>query len=486
MNEEKETKETPEVDKAEEEEEKIEETKAEEAPLEEKTPLATEEEQKPAQAAIQASAEGEGETKPAPEANPVASHKADDIDGEYNGKGEDASNSNDFFHKINYSNDGTRTIDEQMEALRSQYADKLGQTKIIDVISIVMMIAAFAAVILVLFLGRSSMPNWVTWVIFGAAVVVIIAAFILSAAFNKKSAKVAKEYLGAYEELLNGYVLSDLNVEDPSICIEAKIPDKSIIEAHYFRTITKIESRAIVEGRRNSYNFLLGEVAVVIPPVKIEDCNKKPEDRLNLDGTTYIPAPVENTTTGTVEVPARDMTLVDIKINTEANEKEAKKKEKDLAKASENQSDEVSSGLFGKYYAYDRAVKSEESVIITVMGVKQYTVLPDNTAGFKALYIPGLKSNIVVYAADPKKAAKFFDQKGVELLNALQTNITVQCLFISLNSYGSKLGITLSDDVMQLPMKKLASLGAFDAYKEATDKAFAFIDYATDKSALGE
>ncbi len=460
------------------EETKNEEVKPEaEAPEEVKNPEAS-----AAASAIAAADKPEEEKSETSEPKPET--KADDISGTYNGTDKPSDpKSPTYFHKINYSNDGTISIDEQMENLRAGYAKKLGKSRIFDVISIVLMLSAFVAVLLLMFLRNENTPNWVTWVVLVIALVVIIGAFVLSTVFNKKNAAVAKEYLGAYEELLNGFVLSDMNVEDAKICVDAKIEDKQIIEAHYFKVINKIESRAIVEGSRNSYGFTLGEVAVVIPPVKISDCNKKPEDLLELDGTAYIPSPVENTLTGTQEVPAKDMTLVDLKLNEELNGKDAKKKSKDEQKAQANASDEVSSGLFGKYYAYDRSVKSEESVIITFMGSKEYTVLPDYTTGFKALHVPGLRSNIVVYAADPKESAKFFDEQGVALLNAITPNMTVQSLFISLNSYGSKCGIMLSDDIMQLPIKKLGSLGAYDAYKEATDKAFAFIDYADDKSA---
>jgi hypothetical protein len=42
--------------------------------------------------------------------------------------------------------------------------------------------------------------------------------------------------------------------------------------------------------------------------------------------------------------------------------------------------------------------------------------------------------------------------------------------------------MTLSDDIMQLPIKQLAHLGSFDLYKDCTDKAFAFIDYVASKA----
>jgi hypothetical protein len=102
--------------------------------------------------------------------------------------------------------------------------------------------------------------------------------------------------------------------------------------------------------------------------------------------------------------------------------------------------------------------------------------------GFKDIKVPTLRNNIVVYAVNPKTISKFFDEEGCRLVNDFVPNTVVQSAFISINSYGSKVGMTLSDDIMQLPIKQLAHLGSFDLYKDSTDKAFAFIDYVASKA----
>ncbi len=43
--------------------------------------------------------------------------------------------------------------------------------------------------------------------------------------------------------------------------------------------------------------------------------------------------------------------------------------------------------------------------------------------------------------------------------------------------------MNLSDDIMQLPVKPFQHLGAFDAYKKATDACFSFIDFVESKKA---
>lgn len=398
--------------------------------------------------------------------------RPDDVSGTYNGTS--ANPDNTYFNPIRYINDGTISIDDSMENNRKAFNQKLKKSKVIDVIAIVMMLVSFAAVLVVVFLnkGENALP-WLNWVVFGIALVVIVASFILTTVYNKKNAKITKAYLNDYEDTLNGYVISDLSVVDPSLCVDAKINDQDIIQAHYFHTINRIESRAVVEGKRKGFSFSLGEVAVVIPTVSIESCNKKPEDYLNLDGSTYVPEPISDTETGTQELASKDMTVVDLDMVT----KDAKKREKDEKRARMNQQTETATGLFGKIYAYGMAIDSEDSIMIAFMGRKDATVLPDNLTGFNAVKVPGLRGNIVVYCINPLSSAKFFDEEGVRLLNDIVPNEVVESLFISINSYGSKVGMTLSDDIMQLPIKQLSHLGSYELYKDATDKAFAFIDH---------
>lgn len=398
--------------------------------------------------------------------------RPDDVSGTYNGTSVNPDNT--YFNPIRYINDGTISIDDSMENNRKAFNQKLKKSKVIDVIAIVMMLISFAAVLVVVFLnkGENALP-WLNWVVFGIALVIIVASFILTTVYNKKNAKITKAYLNDYEDTLNGYVISDLSVVDPTLCVDAKINDQDIIQAHYFHTINRIESRAVVEGKRKGFSFSLGEVAVVIPTVSIDSCNKKPEDYLNLDGSTYVPEPISDTETGTQELASKDMTVVDLDMVT----KDAKKREKDEKRARMNQQTETATGLFGKIYAYGMAIDSEDSIMIAFMGRKDATVLPDNLTGFNAIKVPGLRGNIVVYCINPLSSAKFFDEEGIRLLNDIVPNEVVESLFISINSYGSKVGMTLSDDIMQLPIKQLSHLGSYELYKDATDKAFAFIDH---------
>lgn len=408
--------------------------------------------------------------------------KADDVSGTYTGTAQNLDNT--YFNKIRYINDGTIPIDDSMEANRSQFQKKISKGKIIDFVSIGLILVAFVGVILSMFLNKGENAiAWLNYVVIGVCLGIVILSFILTTIFNKKTAKLTKEYLNDYEDMLNGYVISDLNIDNASLCVDAKVNDQDVIQAHYFHTISRIESRAVVEGKRNGKHFSLAEVAVVIPPVNIAKVSKKPEDLVNFDGSVFVPAPIQNTATGTEEISAADMTMVDLSLVNEATDnKQDKKREKDQKKANANKQTETATGLFGKIYSYDMSVDSEEAMIVCFTGSNDNTVLPDNLTGFKAVKVPGLRSNIVVYAINPKKIEKFFDEEGIRLTNEINTNQVVQYMFISINSYGSKVGMTLSDDIMQLPVKQISHLGSYESYKDATDKAFHLIDHVQEKA----
>lgn len=416
---------------------------------------------------------------------PAEEEKADSIDGSYNAKGSTAKPTDaSYFKPIKYVNDGTRTIDEDIEKTRKTFMAKLGKSKTWDIVSIVLMIISFVGVIIVTFTNKGA--QWITWTVIGIAVAIIIGSFVLASVFNKKNSKVAEEYLGVYEDIVNGYTFDGLGVADPVLCPDAKIDDQVIIQSHYFRVINSIQSRALVEGKRKGRNFQVAEVAVVIPSIKIEDANKKPTELVNLDDTPYVPSPVDSDTlTSTQELSDKDMTMVDLELANEANgnskESDKRRKDEEKAKKKNPEATETSTGLFGKIYSYDMNVDSEEAVIISFMGEKKYTVLPNYLTGFEAVHVPGLRSNIVVYAINPREASKFFDKEGVALLNEINVGLTIQSAFISLNSYGSKFGLTLSDDIMSLPIKTAPHIGTMDEFKEATHQIFDFADYVDSK-----
>ena len=409
--------------------------------------------------------------------------KLDEINGDYNAKNTANPANTAFFKPLTYVNDGTRTFDEDIEFIRKTNMSKMNSSKVVDIISLVVMIIAFLGVVLVTFLNKSG-NKVLTYSVVGVAIALVLGSFLLSSLLNKKKARVVNEYLDQYEDATYNYVLHDINVTDASYCIAAKIDDQDVIQAHYFKTINAIQSRAAVSGKRKGVDFHGAEVAVSIPAVDYATCNAKPEDLINLDGSKYNPE-ISETMTGTQEFATKDMTVIDLNVaaELEGNKKVQSKREKDLYKANHktNQPTETSTGFFGKFFSYDMKVNSSEALIITFMGDKEFTVLPDYLSGYHAIKVPGLRSNIIVYATDIHASSVFFDENSIKILNEVTTDMTVQSAILSINSYGTKVGVTLSDDIMSLPIKPLKHVGIFDSYKNAITNMFAFIDNVDEK-----
>lgn len=402
----------------------------------------------------------------------------DQIDGEYHPVANPAEVGSDVFAPVHYHNDKTHTIDEDLENIRKTYAKKIGKSSRFNIISIVLMAVSFVGILLTIILNDSEELAWVTWVVFGIALVLIIGSFVGSNIIYKKATGVSMEYLSVYQDAVSGYIAEKLDVKDPLFSAAGTIDDQEVIQAHCFKTINHIRSRCVLRGERNGRPFVTGECVIGIPDKTIEEANARPENLVNLDGTPYVPDPRE-TTTSTQELPANDMTMIDIDLADElSSHKEREKREKEADRMRKNAAKPVTirNGLVGRFYSYRLRIDPEESFIICFTGNPENTTLPDYVSNFTPVHVAGLKKNIVVYLADLEKGAKFFDESMVSLLNEIAVDNVVYSLFLSMNSYGVKIGMNLSDDIFELPMRNPVSLGCMDTFVTASQKAFAFVD----------
>lgn len=444
-----------------------------------KNPDSLEEKKPETEAVVEPIEEEKAEEKP----EETKEEGLDEVKGEYNAKGAPVNNNPELFRPITYINDGTRTIDDDIERIRKTNLARMSSSKIFDILTLVVMVISFIAVLLVTFFNKEG-NKALTYSVVGVAVFLVIGSFVLSNVFNKKRTKVVNEYLDQYEESVYGYALNGIEATNLSYCLNAKINDQDVINAHYFRTINAIQSRAAVTGKRHGLELRGAEVAVSIPTVPYTTCYAKPEDLLNLDGTKFVPE-TSATMTGTQEFATKDMTLIDLDVAAEAagTSKNIDRRKKDAYKAAHrNEPNETSTGFFGKYFAYDMKVHSNEALIISFMGDKRYTVLPDYISGYHAIKVPGLRSDIVVYVTDIRASACFFDEASVKELNEIIPDVlSVQSGFVSINSYGTKVGLTLSDEIMSLPLKPLKHCGTFDNFRNALIHIFRFIDNVDEK-----
>ena len=413
--------------------------------------------------------------------------KADELDGEINLQNKVTEQS--YFKPLNYVYDGFANIDDEVENVRKGYLAKIKKSKIFNFVAIAVMLVAFLGVILVFFFNKNKELAWVTYTVLGVAAVLIIGSFILTSHFAKKDNKHIQQYLADYEDTLGGYLLYKMDVKNPALCPDAKVDETSFIQAHCYRTISSIDSRSVLECERHGYRLVIAEMAAIVPPVSLAKANELPHDYVNMDGTPYIPSnDLDETMTGTTELQDKDMTVVDIELADEANAtKNTEKKNKDVEKNNAKNAQKTNRyGLFGRFYSYSFTILSEESFILYFMGDKAFTNLPDYLTGFKAVKVPGLRSNIVCFAADPVKSQRFLDEEGVKLLNAIVPNQIVQSLFLSANSFGTKIGVNLSDDIMNVPVRTRQVPGSLEAYKEVNDRIFDFVDYMEKKNTSQE
>ncbi len=405
-------------------------------------------------------------------------HSLDSVAGEYTkAASQKPREDSGYFKSLDYHNDGASTLDEDIESRRKVFNKTYRSNKICSIIIMVVLLLFFVGILLVVILD---VEDWVTWTVLGVGIAFIVIALIVSKVLSNKVSKKAMAYLHEYQDVVSSYLVGKLEVSDATLGCDATIDDQDFIQAHYFSTINSITSRAVVVGQKNGYNFNMAEICVNVPPRTFDDGNKKPEDLYNLDGSKYDASSSLDINTSTQEVPTSDMTMVDIELASDT--KQEKKKEKKLKSYEKDANNATEVGLFGRFIAYDFKVRSEQAFIITVLGDKQYSMLPDYTSGFYAVKVPGLKSNIVVYAVQPVMVHDIFSEEAVDILNSIDVSVNVQSLFISCNSYGTRIGVNLSDPMVELPIEKNPPLGGFDELAETLNQVFAFVSHVEEKA----
>ena len=381
--------------------------------------------------------------------------KADSVEGDYNApEVKDPA----VFVELEYKSNNSITDDIKNSYLEFKKATKL--PKIIDLVTMILTFAVIITSLVILFTVGAN--NRVLSIVFLVVTgVVLLASFVVSRIFSKKKTRHTTQYLKEYETILNGSTAKILKISNPKLSVAGKIDDQDVIRTHYFATINSIQSRGIVEGNRNNKNIRLGEVAVIVPPTTFADANQMPSKYIDINGK-------EVEVTNKVEEIVKEEPPVQTP-SLFGNRRKAEPTETYM-------------GLFGKLFSYDLLVDSSESIIIAFKGEYKTTYMPNYLTGFEAIKLDNLNDDIIVYAVDINKSKKFFDKKGIELLNKIAVDGDFTSGFITANSYGIRVGLNLSDRVMQLPLdEKVATSNAFDNYLNATKDMFAFVDYMESK-----
>ncbi len=417
--------------------------------------------------------EEDNETEAVDAASENKEHSLDSVEGYYTKEASQKPREDSgYFKSLSYHNDGASTIDNDIESRRTVFNKTYRSNKICSIVIMIVLLIFFVGIILVAFLD---VADWIMWTVLGVGVGFIIIALIVSKVLSDRVSKKAMVYLHEYQDVVSSYLVGKLGITDATLGCDATIDDQDFIQAHYFSTINSITSRAVVVGQKDNHNINMAEICVNVPPRTFDDANRKPEDLYKLDGSRYDASLSTDLNTSTQEVPTTDMTMVDIDIASDEKQEKKKARKRQAYEKDANNATEV--GLFGRFIAYDFKVRSEQSFIITVMGDKQYTMLPDYTTGFYAVKVSGLKSNIVVYAVQPVLVGDIFDREAVDILNSITVSTNVQSLFISCNSYGTRIGLNLSDPMVELPVEKNPPLGGLDELAETLNRVFDFVGH---------
>lgn len=401
---------------------------------------------------------------------PSTPPKADLLDGEANIHAI-KENEKGIYTPLSYVYEDSISFDDEVESLRRKIAPKLKLNKALSMVSVaLLLVGALCVVVPVLFFSGKEGANTIFIIMLVVGAVLAVGGLILSITNNHKGKKDVNVYYGSYFNLLCGYTASALSLENVMTCQGAQIDEMLFVQSHLYRTIKRIQSSSALEAKRNGKDLIAGFMAAVVPTISLDSANKLPTDFYNLDGTPYIQGDESvNAITDSLEVKASDITQVDVSL-TDIDTKKNKKKSKAVP-----QEEVANFGLYGWFTSYDMKVESEESIILYFVGARQFNMIPNYTTGFKSVKVPGLNNKVLVFAADPKSSAKFFTQDAVDTLNDIILDDVTQSGFISINSYGTKVGLNMDDKFISAPSDR-RDPGLYSSFYHDNKKIFSFID----------
>lgn len=385
---------------------------------------------------------------------------ADSLDGVYNSNASTAkkveSSSFSPLNKFDEKDDVISIIESKREEYSKQYKKKNLISKILNITLAVLLILALVILVLSnIKVGDSQIIPyaWVPITVISLAGGFAIVLAVITYIYNKKFQVKTHNFFIFYQNIAASYSLSPLNTEDMKIAPENQLNDELLIQAHYFSTIYSISSRGLVVGKIDGNDFTYGEVACTVPYKSKMEANSNP------------------------------VTIYDLTTNEELPYKpEVYKEEKEVKRKGmfANQTPEQSFGVLGRMLALKNSVDSLKSVIICFKGDENTTFMPDYVSNYKAYKDNRLKNNIVLFLASDE-AKMFFDDEGINLLNQIEIDETFTSGFISINSYGSKLVLNLSDQLMVLPIENKPDKKSFDSLKDTLNKMVTFVNYVSSK-----
>ena len=120
-------------------------------------------------------------------------------------------------------------------------------------------------------------------------------------------------------------------------------------------------------------------------------------------------------------------------------------------------------------------VTPDESFIIDLRGKMNDTVMPDYIKNYKPYQDKRLGDKIIIYlATDDGK--KFFNDENIDLLSKFVIDDVVTSGFVTVNSYGSKIALNLSDSLMVLPIENKVNVSSLDSLRVSLNTLVKFVE----------
>ena len=288
--------------------------------------------------------------------------------------------------------------------------------------------------------------SWVPITTISIALAFVIALLVVKHIFDKKHQKITHDYFYFYLNAVSAYSLKDMNITDGKIAAEGTMKDDLLIQAHYFAQIFSISSRGLVVGKKDGKDFTYGEIACAIPYKTKEQAYAIPSPIYDLaDGSElpYIPA-------------ASDETTGNKKKNVFDNQTQ-------------------SYGMLGRMLCLNNKVTPDESFIIALRGKMNDTVMPDYIKNYKPYQDKRLGDKIIIYLATDE-GKKFFNDENIDLLSKFIIDDVVTSGFVTVNSYGSKIALNLSDSLMVLPIENKVNVSSLDSLRVSLNTLVKFVE----------
>jgi len=315
-----------------------------------------------------------------------------------------------------YVNEKRKTFDNIMKSSRRS-------STITMIISVVLLILGF-----ILNTSLDSTLAWISYSIFGIALVVIIVSFVFSSRGKKKIYGSVDNYVKDVIIGVDQYAFNQEGLTQLSVSAKGKAELNDIVDAHYFETINNFNSRNIIKGFYRGKEFSAAELAVRVP-------YQKPVD----------------------------------KVEGEEENQPVSKKKKLAGTPTE------SFGIFGKYFSLPVVAEDDESFILLLRGPN--ACLPTFLDEYKEVTASDLNAAYMCWAKDETKALKILsDEKLVEVLNGFTPNASLENVIISSNSKGLKVCLNYNETVMEIPMQKGVEGKPYEAYKNDVRRVLNIVD----------